>query len=286
MSAADPIEHLLDAFHARRPIRTASLIVTLFGDCILPRGGSLALASLIDTMALFRIESGLVRTAMSRLAADGLFDRSKAGRNAFYRLSSRGRVEFDEASRRIYRDGPRAWDGTFTLAVAPGQDERSAARERYARAGFAALAPGTFVTPGPAVTSGSDDSSFVFSATLPQDEARRLAASAWTLAPLGEHYAAFTTAFAGLAGTKPPDSDSALVARVLLVHDWRRIVLRDPRLPTELLPRDWPGHAARALFASIYRKLWQSAESRLDDMIGEDGPLRPSTEPPRKRLAD
>ncbi|HKH34355.1 MAG TPA: hypothetical protein VKA80_09390, partial [Beijerinckiaceae bacterium] len=43
MSLSPP---LLDAFHARTPIRAGSLIVTIFGDAVAPRGGELSLASL------------------------------------------------------------------------------------------------------------------------------------------------------------------------------------------------------------------------------------------------
>jgi hypothetical protein len=41
----------------------------------------------------------VVRTAMSRLAADGWLERRKAGRNSFYRLAGKGRQTFDAATR-------------------------------------------------------------------------------------------------------------------------------------------------------------------------------------------
>src|SRR5687767_8359362 len=65
---------LLDAFHARTPIRAGSLIVTIFGDAVAPRGGELSLASLVEIMAAFRIGAGVVRTALSRLVAEGWFE--------------------------------------------------------------------------------------------------------------------------------------------------------------------------------------------------------------------
>lgn len=36
------------------------------------------------------------------------------------------------------------------------------------------------------------------------------------------------------------DAD-AFTARILLIHHYRRVVLRDPLLPSALLPADWPG---------------------------------------------
>jgi phenylacetic acid degradation operon negative regulatory protein len=50
----------------------------------------------------------------------------------------------------------------------------------------------------------------------------------------------------------------------LLIHYYRRVVLRDPLLPESLLPADWPGRAARALCGEIYRGLLPASEQWLD----------------------
>ncbi len=69
------------------------------------------------------------------------------------------------------------------------------------------------------------------------------------------------------------DAD-AFTARVLLIHHYRRVVLRDPLLPAALLPRDWPGRAARALCGDIYRALLPKSEQWLDRHgTNENGPL-------------
>ena len=51
---------------------------------------------------------------------------------------------------------------------------------------------------------------------------------------------------------------------MLLIHEFRRIVLRDPGLPAALLPADWPGSTARDLTARIYRRLVDASERFLD----------------------
>ena len=51
-------------------------------------------------------------------------------------------------------------------------------------------------------------------------------------------------------------------------------VLRDPLLPTPLLPADWPGRAARQLCGEIYRGLLPASEQWLDrSASNENGPL-------------
>ena len=47
----------------------------------------------------------------------------------------------------------------------------------------------------------------------------------------------------------------AFVVRVLLIHDLRRAILQDIRLPDEILPVEWPGRAAEKLAANIYQKV-------------------------------
>ena len=69
------------------------------------------------------------------------------------------------------------------------------------------------------------------------------------------------------------DAD-AFTARILLIHHYRRVVLRDPLLPIALLPKDWPGQAARKLCGRIYRALLPKSEQWLDrHATNENGPL-------------
>src|SRR5439155_202073 len=92
----------------REPSRTGSIVVTVFGDAIVPRGGSVWLGTLLEFFEQLDIDASVVRTAMSRLTADGWFERHKIGRNSFYRLVQSGRQTFDIATKHIYC--PRAPD--------------------------------------------------------------------------------------------------------------------------------------------------------------------------------
>ena len=66
----------------------------------------------------------------------------------------------------------------------------------------------------------------------------------------------------------------AFTARILLIHHYRRVVLRDPLLPSALLPTNWPGNAARALCGEIYRAVLPASEQWLDDQgLSESGAL-------------
>src|SRR3954449_12004731 len=86
----------------REPSRTGSIVITVFGDAIVPRGGSVWLGTLLEFFGELDIDAGVVRTAMSRLATDGWFERHKVGRNSFYRLGASGGRTFGIRPKQIY----------------------------------------------------------------------------------------------------------------------------------------------------------------------------------------
>ena len=106
LTSEDVLTTLIDRLHGSGRLRVWSVIVTIFGDAVAPRGGKVALATLQEIVTRLRIEPGALRTAMSRLAGDGWVARERQGRNSFFSLDERGRDAFDLATRRIYAAGP------------------------------------------------------------------------------------------------------------------------------------------------------------------------------------
>lgn len=279
---APVVRGLVDAFHDRKPIRTWSLIVTLYGDAIVPRGGALWLGSLITLMESFGIAPGLVRTAGSRLAADDWLSRTRIGRKSYYRLSTRGRAAFSDATRRIYRQQLGAWNGRFHVAVlsASGEQDRAAVRRSFEEAGYGLLAPTVMIRPdnGTDARVADTDAIELDAVAVADSDARRMAEQAWPLARIAAGYQRFCTQFEALdaavaAGNRFTPLES-LISRILLIHEFRRIILRDPSLPASLLPDDWPGDRAREMSGRIYRALMAASEEWLDaNALNEDGPL-------------
>lgn len=260
--------------------RIASFIVTVWGDAVAPRGGSLWLGSLQAILDRFGCTPGQVRTAMSRLTEEGWLVRNRVGRLSFYRLGPRGEQVFGAATARIYAGKTPAWDGTLRLVLLAD----AAAREALTARGFGTLPGGAMLGLAGAPGELPKDAPVLLGTTREPAEARLLAARAWPLEALAEGYARFLDAFSPLAEAAVPAGE-ALPLRLLLVHEWRRLVLRDPLLPASLLPEDWPGSAARALAAALYRRLRPDAEAWLDaEGRNEDGPLPPPTD--ASRFAD
>ena len=264
--ATAALETLIDRLHARGRLRVWSLVITVFGDAVVPRGGRVALGALQEIMERLRVEPGAVRTAMSRLAGDRWVTRERQGRNSFFSLDAHGRHAFDLATRRIYAGGPPRWDGTWTVAIVPpgaGEAPDLSGLGFVRVNGGVHLRPETAEAPDAAAQLGgmlvihgaSADHPEAFRALWPSDDIARA---------YREFIDAYTPFGAALADGPTLAPLDAMAARALLVHDWRRIVLRDPGLPATLLPEAWPGEAARALASRVYAALAAPSEGWLD----------------------
>src|SRR6187200_1092694 len=262
----------------REPSRTGSIVITVFGDAIVPRGGSVWLGTLLEFFDALDIDSGVVRTAMSRLASDGWLERNKVGRNSFYRLDSKGRQTFDTATRHIYYPPLSDWTGRFELLLIGNGEDRDASRDALKNAGFGSPLPGVWVAPSGVPVPEEASRAIRLEVSAEDDSGRRLLSESWPLERTADAYLKFMKTFEPLhgwitKGERLTEAD-AFTARILLIHHYRRVVLRDPLLPTALLPSDWPGRAARALCGGIYRALLPASEQWLDrHATNESGPL-------------
>jgi phenylacetic acid degradation operon negative regulatory protein len=274
---AQPLARIIEQLK-REPSRTGSIVITVFGDAIVPRGGSVWLGTLLEFFEVLDIDASVVRTAMSRLTADGWFERHKVGRNSFYRLVQSGRQTFDIATRHIYGEPASDWTGRFELLLIGNGSDRDVSREALKNAGFGSPLPGVWVAPSGVPVPAEAAGAIRLEVSAEDDSGRRLLSESWPLDRTADAYQKFMKTFEPLRGwidrgEQLVDAD-AFTARILLIHHYRRVVLRDPLLPTALLPKDWPGRAARTLCGEIYRALLPASEQWLDrHASNESGPL-------------
>jgi phenylacetic acid degradation operon negative regulatory protein len=262
-----PLSRILSRFK-REPSRTGSLIITFHGDAILPRGGSVWLGTLLQFFELLGTDGGVVRTAVSRLAADGWLARDKIGRKSFYTLARSGRERFEAAVAHVYHPHPQDWAGRFELLLIGNGADREASRDALAEAGFGSPMPGVWVAPSGVAVPPVATGAIRLEVAAADETGRRLAGASWSLDRTAQSYREFIATFApleswtGQAGTMKPSD--AMLARILLIHHYRRVILRDPLLPAPLLPEAWPAHEARRLCAELYRALLPASEQWLD----------------------
>lgn len=261
-----------------------SALFDLFGDHLRSRGDRAPVASLVRILAPLGVTAPAVRTAISRMVRQGWLVPVEVEGGRGYALTDRARHRLEDAAARIYRTRDSGWKGGWDLLVVDAMPQR-AARERIRSGlsflGYAQLTDGTWVSPyaspeAEALLEAEGASATRFEAY--DGDPTVLARRAWDLDALGAAYAAWhgeardlvadPAAFLGVVELS--EDERAFVVRSHLVHGWRKFLFSDPGLPVELLPPDWPGHAAARFFAEEAARLLPAASRFVDRCLDPD----------------
>lgn len=264
-----PSSATLSSVHAR------SALFDLYGDHLVGRGGWAPISAVVGLLGSLDISAPAVRTAVSRMVREGWLEPEERDVRG-YAASARARARLEEAHVRIYRTAPTPWDGHWHVVTVEHQADRNT-RARVAQSlrflGYGALATDTWVAPRESpelveVLRREGVRHDGFTARF-QGEGSALVSRVWDLTSLAAAYRRFAEA-AGEAGV-PDDPEQAFASRSGLVHAWRLFLFSDPGLPEEVLPAQWPGREAAALFDRQAQALMPQASAWVDAWLG-DGP--------------
>lgn len=257
------IAGLAAQFARRGDISARSVLVTVFGDTIAPLGGTVWLSDLFDLLAPFPFTERLLRTSMSRLVAEGWCVPEKVGRRSRYALTDAAASATAEASRLIYSRSDHDCTGEWTVVFVEDDDAMSTRLQWH---GFARLARAVVAMPDDGSgRAGSILDSYDVSSRYPVATARfsnlevlgaggRISAGP-EFADLVAGYERFVQHYSTLEASalEKLGSADAFAVRTMVVHELRRLRLRDPDLPAGLLPSPWIGAEAFQLAARLYR---------------------------------
>ena len=96
-----------------------SLLMTILGEFVLPRGGSVWTQALVSALGLFGIEDKSARQALARTAAEGWLASERVGRQVRWSLTPPGQRLLSQGAQRIYSFGQDQveWDGQHMIVV-------------------------------------------------------------------------------------------------------------------------------------------------------------------------
>jgi phenylacetic acid degradation operon negative regulatory protein len=265
-------------------VNARSALFDVYGDHLHSRGGQAPVASLVRMLAPLDIAAPAVRTAISRMVRQHWLTAVRLEQGRGYRLTPRAERRLTEAAARIYRRGMPPWERRWHMLALEHISQR-ASRQRVRTGlgylGYAPLRDDTWISPRAStevdvLLQHEGVRARRFLAEHDGDDAA-LAAQAWDLEGLGRAYARWLVeareiVTAGSNRDDPPDSDrDAFVVRSRLVHEWRKFLFRDPGLPDELLPDDWPGRDAAAFFDAQATRLLPAAGRYVDACLQPNG---------------
>ncbi|MEB8336206.1 PaaX family transcriptional regulator [Streptomyces endophyticus] len=264
------------------------LVLGLFTDHWSATREPLPSAALVALLSDFGSTPVSARAAIGRLARRGVLEAEKRGRRTYYRMTQDTARVLEQTQLRMMEFGTpgRPWDGLWTTVIFSVPDEqrdlRHVIRRRLRFLGYAAVYDGVWMSPradhgqtAELLRSVGVRSATVLRSTLTHTQGDGDPLAAWDLDAIGAAYAEFIARHRELAertAAGQVGSAEALAARTKVKEEWLQMVSTDPELPADLLPDNWPGHAARALFAQVYDALGPLAEVRVRQVIAEHEP--------------
>lgn len=263
---------LIEQFVQTSPIHANSLIVTIYGDTICPHGGSIWLGSLIKLVKPLGVNERLVRTCVFRLSEKNILKSQQIGRRSFYSLTDKGLRQFSSAASRIYAPDLASWDGQWRLVITLlgelNPEQREQLRKELFWLGFTHITTGIFAHPTVDLAEVSalikelqiEEHVAILQANTPEPDnipvANRLIRQCFNTQAFDDEYTEFNEQFlpvlASALKTVEPDPELCFLIKILLVHKYRRILLREPELPKELVAVDSVSQQARTITAQLY----------------------------------
>ncbi|MNY85904.1 phenylacetic acid degradation operon negative regulatory protein PaaX [Acinetobacter calcoaceticus] len=299
MSMSAKIQQIIDSVVKNETLSGTSLISTIFGDSVLHRGGNISLASLIQLLELFGFNDRAVRTSVFRLVKNDWLCSDRIGRTSFYRITDSSRSTYLQAEQRIYNDQMKEWDHYWDLILMSSLDTENKAllKKELEWLGFANISTNLMAYPGCnrielqrlLVDLNMSEQVVVFKAETLQlfnnsvDTIGRMLRTNWPIDELRQRYLQFLDIFREIGVLLMQENEQlepvqAFQIRTLLIHYYRRILLKDPALPLELLPTDWPAISARTLSMNIYKKVFEPADEYfLSVAATAEGPMPNAT---------
>lgn len=231
--------------------RVWSLLVTLFGDLVLPSAEPISGSEINALLLLAGLKREAIRVAIHRLRKDGWIDSTRQGRESLYELSAWGTAQTRAAAPRVYADSALATEAWVWIAEPGDAGALSGAQVPLGpNMALASAVPegesGVYPVPVPAT---APPPAWMRGAVCSPDQVALWADLDLRLQGLAS----------GLARAPALGPQERVILRCMVVHAWRRLALRVPALPDHVFPEDWAGPQARARFHDVLHRLPRSS---------------------------
>ena len=267
---------------------TPYLIMTMFGDSVIPHGGEIWLGSLVRLLEPLGINERLVRTSVFRLTKDGWLQSRKKGRKSYYHACQMGEIEHNE--QRIYYQQEQ-WDGNWRFVIGVSMEKASSERDEFRkqliRNGFCAISANVFGHPTfpfkeieQLLTDyGLSDTYVLFSGRNPEglplhfDRVSSVIYRCLT-GDLEKSYEDFIALYRPLYENRHEleqlTAEESFFIRTVMINDYRRVLWHDTMRSNMLFDDNWAGRRARQMTASIYCAV-EPKSSAYFESIGQNG---------------
>ncbi|MFT7583604.1 MAG: phenylacetic acid degradation operon negative regulatory protein [Cellvibrionaceae bacterium] len=274
-------------------------MLVLFGDYIRHRDNSIRMADLLYLLGLLGIGEHTGRSTINRMVREGWFTVEKEGRNSKFSVTEKGENILQGGDLRLNEIPTENWDRTWHMVAYSLPEEkrkrRNDLRKQLTWLGYGSLGPGLWISPNnrraeletALKTFDVQDHVNIFSGDYWGPlSTQELVAQCWNLPVLADEYRRFNDFYeSDLAEfkkighhSKPAPSTKApvkapvfeeecFVRRFMLPVRLFPILQKDPNLPLNMLPKDWPGITGRKLFTHYRNLLTPIVDPFIDQVV-------------------
>jgi phenylacetic acid degradation operon negative regulatory protein len=261
----------------------SSMIFTLFGAHLRNYGNYISNRALSEIMEVFGFTPEAVRAAAFRMVKQGWLERSKEGRNTFYTLTMEGKSRVQQGILRIFDIDQGQWNGTWHILTYSIPEKKRNIRDELRRElvwlGFGSISNGTWITPWdlkgavePFVQRRRLNGLVEMFAAQHEGYStnRAMVERCWNFDQIQKHYEIFLKKWEerfSQLDLNTIQSRESFIEQTLLIHDWRKFLHLDPKLPFELLPDNWIGKQVLQFFLEHYGLLNKPSRLYLESVL-------------------
>ncbi|UCD19152.1 MAG: hypothetical protein JSU64_06965 [candidate division WOR-3 bacterium] len=274
--------------HKKIQAPLATVVYTLFGAYVVPRGGEVHVADLLELVVPLGYSANAVRLGLSRMSRQGVFNIRRSGRNSYYSLSEQGMKWMEQGRVRAFETEHKQWDGKWRLVVYCIPEKYRSLRDKFRTKlmslGFARLCGSVWIAPHGVRTEvdqyvkDSGMSGFVqtFVAEYAgRQSLREFAALTWNVKALAKNYGVFVRSHEALyalcrkaqQSCKELTLAECFARRFFMTVEYVSLRLKDPMLPLELLPDNWIGLRAQKLHDDLLKLLKPKEDAFIDSVL-------------------
>ncbi|WP_328828284.1 PaaX family transcriptional regulator [Nocardioides acrostichi] len=247
-------------------------VVSFLGAVVRPLGGWMPIAGAVDLLGEAGLDAASVRTAVFRLKKNGWLASDSRGGARGYTLTESATTTLAAGDEVIWHarkpaDLADGWCVVHFSVPETLRSRRHQLRSHLATLGFGNAGTALWMAPArmhdvaQRAVAELDLSEYaaIFCGDYrgPQD-LQTLLRGAWDLDAIDRGYREFIDS-SRIDEHHRPKGAAAFTAYVELLDRWRKLPFRDPGLPREVLPEEWSGPEAIALFGREVAKLEKPA---------------------------
>ncbi len=281
-------------------ISCTSMVVTVFGDIVSQHGSWIWLSSLIKALEPLGFNERQVRTSVYRLVQNNWLQGNKVGRCSYYCFTDFAMAYYEKAERRIYAAEQADWNQNWILVlpISVPDDKKEEFVKSLLWQGFNTLVSGLYAHPSCDASSlneaihelGLTGNVIILNGSIAdlnsQSVIKSLIKDRWKLSELEKSYREFLDFYRPLCQQLLNKHDKSeqlstteyFLLRVTLIHDYRRVLLRDPDFPQAMLTQGWVGYEAHDLVKRMYKVLGEPSTAYIqENMKNAQGKLPDAT---------